>query len=1450
MVLFQSGRFQTWLAKEVASRISLAIGAKVDIRAVKIRFFDRAVLEGFYVEDLHKDTLLYVDFIEANFDEVYLGFKHFDFDHVTLRKGQFNVRQFEGEEDLNIQFILDAINGPRDTTKKVRSKPPELFFWDVDIEDVDFTYEYRDTIPDTGFGMNYDHLRIRDIYANLKNLIIIDDSLSGKINHMKLTEASGFKVNDFSSDFVVAYTMMDFSNLHVQTPKSSLDGKVHFEYDSYDDLSDFIEKVQMRGKIRKSSINLDEIAVFAPELRGLNQQVKYSGGFKGSIDRLKGFNTMLSFGQESHFIGSFTMDGLPDTDKMAFDYQIVELQTSRADLLDLEMYPFYEKTKIAIPEMFDRAGVVSYRGALSGTLDNLSALGKLSSDLGEIDTDLHLWFRSDVQQYAYEGKFGTANFMLGDLLGIKPQVGNLAFTSEIKGLGFSEEQLQTSIIGQLPFIQLNGYSYSNIALNGIVNGKTYDGKLSINDQNLKMDFSGLIDLTKPQPEFDFQANIDLLNVTALKLLKRDSSLILSSEIISNFKGKSLDQLEGQIELAQTSVQYGSKKYHVEDVLLEANGEPDAKSIHLYSDMVDASIKGAFRLATLPDAISNVLNSFLPSYTAIKINPNQTFNQNFKYDARIKDLKLISEVFFPSIQIGTGTHVLGDFQSEGNQLRLEINSPMINISGVRFEQINSTADALNNRLKLHIASNKMFITDSVQVNHISLSSDAITDSLGLKINWASRKSLSAADAQINASAKFEGSKISMQMLPSLILIEDTLWQVNAENSIEIDTGLVEFNNLSFTHQNEFIRIDGKVSSRETDELDVILDNFQLRNLNPFISNSNLKLEGSTRGIISVADLLGQPFFKSDLDLKNIYINDDLIGDGVISSKWDPKTERILLDGLLKNSSVPKLAFNGYFIPSKEKNNIDLQLDLNNIQLSLFKKYVDDLFSDVSGLADGNIHLTGSLEEPITNGTVNLKRTALTIGLLNTRYFFAHEFKVSKNVIQAKNIQLTDENSNTGKLDIKISHTNFDNFYFDVFLKANSLLALNTNETQSDLFYGKANATGTFRASGPLDNIVMDINAKTERGTVFYLPLTGTSDVSQQDFITFEKKGTTHNLNKVSTRKVSSKGYELNFNLEVTPEAEAFLLFDPKVGDIIKGNGSANLRMEVTEAGDFNIYGDYIIDKGDYLFTLQNVINKKFVVQKGGVISFKGDPYDADINLSAIYKVRTSLYNLVQNIDSSAAVKRTIDVNAIMNLSDKLMKPQISFDITLPNADDNSINLFKSQIYSEDELNKQIFSLVMFRSFMPNQGGATETTGINGVGSNASELLSSQLSNMLSQLSDDVNIGVNYSQGGAAAKDNVSVNLQTQLFNDRVSIDGNVGTANNATTSQNTTNMVGEFNVEVKLTDDGMVRIRVFNRSNQYLLLSNDVPYTQGVGLFYRKEFENASDLFKKKNKGAN
>jgi hypothetical protein len=592
------------------------------------------------------------------------------------------------------------------------------------------------------------------------------------------------------------------------------------------------------------------------------------------------------------------------------------------------------------------------------------------------------------------------------------------------------------------------------------------------------------------------------------------------------------------------------------------------------------------------------------------------------------------------------------------------------------------------------------------------------------------------------------------------------------------------------------------------------------------------------------------FKSNIEFKGIQVNKDFIGDGSLVSKWDADNDRVLLDGFLGTNEYKKIAFNGHFSPDKKENNIDLMCEIRNLRLELFKPYVTDLFSNISGLLDGDLRLTGSLDKPEVNGEISFdKRTFVTVDILNTRYQVLDKVQIRKNLISSKTLKLRDVNQNIAKCDLKITHNYFKDFEIDVRINADKLQALNTNETQSDLFFGTGYITGNFRAYGPIDNLVMDINAKTEKGTVFNLPLSGTSDVSQKDFIVFESSNQKLLTQKQKKKKVENRGYELNFNLEVTPEAEARLLFDPKVGDVISGNGSANLRLEVSEAGDFNVYGDYNIVKGEYLFTLQSIINKKFIVQKGGVISFRGDPYNADIDLTAAYRVRTPLYQLVKNIDSTDAVKRAIDVDAMMMLTGKLMQPTVKFDIVLPNADEQSRNLLKSQIVSEDDLNRQVFSLVVFRSFLPSQDIGSTASNIGNVGTNVSELLTNQLNNMLSQLSKDINIGVNYAQGDITSNDQVNVNLSTAIFNDRVMIDGSFGNGSTSTntTLSNTSNLVGEFNIEVKVTEDGNIRIKVFNRSNQYLLVTNDVPYTQGVGVFYRREFDDLKDL--KRNKKA-
>jgi hypothetical protein len=1445
----QSPAFQTWAAKEAAQRISKAIGAKVEIRKVKIRFFDRALIEGFYVEDLHKDTMLYVDKIEANFDDVYLNASHFDFDHVKLSDGQFNIRQFWNEDDLNIQFILDILDPPRKPGDTSHSVPPELFFWKAELENIDFTYEFRDSIPDTVFGMNYDHLRFTNINARIDRFLIINDSLSGEIRNMRCKESSGFEVQELRSDFIVSYNTMEFANLTAKTPKSELNGKVRFDYSSYDDLTEFIDSVQIRSKIRSSKVNLDELAVFSEELKGLDLDLNLAGNIKGTVGNLRGRNMTIEFGKQSRMLGNFHFIGLPETDSLYYSLQMSELRTFAPDLALIKTYPFQTGKPLEIPQEVVELGLMTYKGKLSGTLDNVSAEGELETAVGNVTAEINLRYNNEIQDYYYEGFVSTPSFDLGKIIHSNPALGVISGDAIIHGESFDPDLLVATIDGTINSFSISGYAYQNITLSGDVARNVYNGKLKVNDPNLRLDFQGLADFSKLNSKFDFSASVDRLDLSALKLIKRDSSFIISTEIVSNFTGNNLDNLYGQIELMNSIMTYGSQRFRMEDLLLEASGSPYNREIRLFSDMADAQISGAFRLAAMPGEISDVLNTFLPSFTRIiKTETPIDFNENFNFSANIKDISLLQELFFPDLEFQKGTQISGRFDSGRRLIKVDVDAPLFIASGIRFNQVKTMAVADNGRLSISVSSPEMNISDSVSIRHVNLQGDILTDSMGIKLGWASKSTLLESDAELNAKAIFKGNDIRINLLPSLLLVGDTIWQVNEGNTLTISKGVVDIENMAFSHGAEFVRVDGKISNNPNDEVDVVLDNFSLQNLNPFISGSDIELAGSTKGIISFSEIGKQVLFKSNLEFKGIQVNKDFIGDGNVISKWDTENKRVLLDGFLGTKEFRKLSFTGHFSPDKKENNIDLKCEIRNLRLELFKPYVKDIFSDISGLLDGDLHLTGSLEKPVVNGELSFdKRTFVTVDILNTRYQVLDKVQIRKNLISTKTLMLRDVNQNLARCDIKISHDYFKDFILDIRIDANKLQALNTNETQSDLFFGTGYITGNFRAYGPIDNIVMDINAKTEKGTVFNLPLSGTSDVSQKDFIVFESASQKAGNVKQKKKKVESRGYELNFNLEVTPEAEARLLFDPKIGDVISGNGSANLRLEVTEAGDFNVYGDYFIERGDYLFTLQTIINKKFSVQKGGVISFRGDPYNADINLSAAYRVRTPLFQLVKNIDSTAAVKRPIDVDALMKLSDKLMQPTVKFDILLPNADEQTRNLLKSQIGNEDDLNRQVFSLVVFGRFLPSQDIAASGSSIGNVGSNVSELLTNQLNNMLSQLSKDINIGVNYAQGDVTSTDQVNVNISTAIFNDRVQIDGSLGNAGITPSANlnNTSNLVGEFNIEIKVSADGNVRIKVFNRSNQYLLVTNDVPYTQGVGVFYRREFDEIKELKRKK-----
>jgi hypothetical protein len=454
---------------------------------------------------------------------------------------------------------------------------------------------------------------------------------------------------------------------------------------------------------------------------------------------------------------------------------------------------------------------------------------------------------------------------------------------------------------------------------------------------------------------------------------------------------------------------------------------------------------------------------------------------------------------------------------------------------------------------------------------------------------------------------------------------------------------------------------------------------------------------------------------------------------------------------------------------------------------------------------------------------------------------------------------DINNNKAIVTGKVYHDNFRNFQLDYDIRAYKFMCLNTTETDNNLYYGKAFVTGLVNIFGYLDNIIIDANVKTEKITSndkadkvtflskteltkLFIPLSGPAEVSENNFITFVKKDSS--LKEVSKYNVQLGGVTLNFDLEVTPDAEVQLIFDQKVGDLIKASGYGNIKLQISSKGEFKMYGDYVIENGDYLFTLQNLINKKFDIEKGSVIKWSGIPYKADLDINAVYKARASLKPFFP-ADTSSSSKKRYPVDLKLAMTDQLLSPQINFDIYLPTVDVGVRQQVMSFINTETEMNRQVFSLLILNSFVPPPQLAGNGSGSPGVGdaglSNTSELLSNQLSNMLSKISKDFDIGINYRPGDLVSQKELGVALSTQLFDERLSIDGNVGVNNN---NQSTNNIVGDVNVDYKITDNGKLRIKAFNKSNDNNRIYTSGPYTQGVGILYREEFDTIGELYKR------
>ena len=479
----------------------------------------------------------------------------------------------------------------------------------------------------------------------------------------------------------------------------------------------------------------------------------------------------------------------------------------------------------------------------------------------------------------------------------------------------------------------------------------------------------------------------------------------------------------------------------------------------------------------------------------------------------------------------------------------------------------------------------------------------------------------------------------------------------------------------------------------------------------------------------------------------------------------------------------------------------------------------------------------------DGELNLENAGLQFPYLNTDYNFDGNANIGLNgqSFEFKNINLIDTKYNsTGFLEGTITHQNFDLWSLNFDIDTPNLLILDTENSDEALYYGTGFIKGNASITGLTNNITIDVNAKTMPNTNFVIPLKDIASIDTYRLIHFKSEKTLEELQeKLAIDAI--EGVSLNIDLEVTKDAKAQIVIDEINGSELSGRGLGDLKIEINTNGKFAMFGDYTIDNGVYNFKYGGIINKPFIILKGGTISWSGNPYEANLNVTAVYTTNANPAVLLENFNTN----RKIPVDLITNISGSLFNSKQDFDIEIQNSN-SMIASELDFVLNDNDVNskmRQFLTLLAAGTFAnPNGGNINGTELLTGTTSNA---VGSILSDIIS--SNKVRLDLGYSSGGIQnpeddliTDDQFDVSLTTQLSKNII-VNGKVGVPIGAQTQSS---VVGEVKVEVLLNDTGNFRSVIFNRQNEIQYSAQEEGYTQGIGLSYQVNFNSLSDLLKK------
>ncbi|RAW01790.1 translocation/assembly module TamB domain-containing protein [Pseudochryseolinea flava] len=1389
---------------------------------------------------------------------------------LNLRDASVSAEKFDlrnqiialDEVSLSDVFLMyhqqQLAQAPTQTTlaKSSAAKPKP---WNISVDEIDLEkniIQYHDfNKPTQAGGMDFSHLWITELMLDAGDLQWDGVNARGVIDKLSFKDRSGFSLTNFTSEFALDAKSMRVEDFEFQTPYSHVALTAEVTGDSISTLGKTYPDANVNVDVARSHLSFKDVAFFAPTLLKdipiklpATERVTFELACAGKVNDLRVDQFVVESLSNTKLDLKGTVAGLPEPKQLQMNLDLKKLYTTRNDLKAL-------LADTLIPKSIRLPSWINLSGDVKGSLVKPQVAATMTSDFGKVSLKARLNLDSTVTKENYSATVDVDQFNLGKLLLQEKTIGVLDLQASIHGAGVKINELAAGVDVKVNEFVYNNYRYKDFKLNGKVNQYFFSGEAKLADKNLDFVLKGDLDYNGDVPYYKLDFDLKNADLHALHLTERELRARLKLGV--DMKTTDFKVMNGNLDIREVAVYNGKTLYAVDSLLFASLDQEGRSELSIRSDIITGHFKGTLNLFSLPDAISRHFNQYFSLHDTTYNKPIAP--QNFEFSLVLKNTDLLTEVLVPDLEPFVPGKIAGRFDSKSHKLDLTFGIADLQYSNISVDSVTLKVDSDEDKLWFNFGIRNVLM-DTLQVSALRFKGTVANDSMHTVFSVLDKKE---EDKYLIGGVirSFENS-LRFRLLNEELKLNYEDWQTPDGNYLAFGkTGILP-------HQFELSKGNEKLAVSRTNDRDstvaIEFTAFDLANLTHFVEGTT-PAAGTMDGDVNIS-VAEQGAFNSYLVIHDFNLMEQEWGDLELAlgrTSTGPFNIDVRVEG--ENAEL-KAA--GYIVTKSADPEIHFQVDINKFNLGIVEPLSMGQLKNVSGQLLANVKIDGSTRKPNIDGSVNFKEAKFIVTSLNNQFVLQEEsISVNREGLSLDEFTIRDSKNNEAVIDGTISSSTFTTFDLDLTVNTEDFQLLNSTIDDNDLFFGKVglNMRARIKGTSDLPRVTMNASLTKESDFTYVVPQSEKGILEQQGIVVFVDRDAKQDpflasINPHDTASTGFKGFELTANIELS-EFETFnIVIDPVTGDKLSVNGNSTLTLHMDPTGDMQLSGRYEVVKGSYDMSFYKLVKRKFLLEKGGTITWSGDPLNALMDLRAIYEVETSPMELVSNqIDPSNQAememyRQQLPFLVYLQIRGELLTPEISFQLDMPERERNA---FGGNIYAkiqdintrESDLNKQVFSLLVLKRFMSDnpfesQGGDVASTARRSV----SKLLTEQL-NRLSQnvkgveLSVDVKSYEDFSSGSAQGQTELQLGVSKSLLNDRlvVKISGNVDVEGDASQQSDFADYIGDLALEYKLTEDGRFRIVGFRNSN-YDMIDGELIET-GAGLIYIKDYNSLRELFK-------